>query len=124
MTKPPCGLLSYRCSREIGGELRSGDEYSWTSLRLSRDLRSRELYEESGERVGSWIACGFVGCALVEIQAALKDLKDLHVAGRFFTSTTVTHQFHLSPYSNPSAYCLSDLAATYHRRGLSGDEQA
>ena len=29
-------------------------------------------------RVGSCIACGFVGCALVGIQAALKELKDLH----------------------------------------------
>jgi hypothetical protein len=59
---------------------------------------------ESGERVGSWIACGFVGCALVEIQASLKDL---HMAGRFFTSTTVTRQFLLSPYTNSSAYCAS-----------------
>jgi len=40
-------------------------------------------------RVRGCIACGFVGCVLVGMQAALKELKDLH--GRFFTSTMVTH---------------------------------
>ena len=60
--------------------------FRWLSPEAELGLRlSRRLYAEleHGERVGSWIPCGFVGCVLIEIQVALKESKNLHMAGSF-----------------------------------------
>ena len=94
---------------------------------MNWDLRlSRRLYAEleHGERIGSRIPCGFVGCVLIEIQVALKESKNLHMAGRFFMSTTVMHQFPFSILRFLCLLCVSDLAATYHCQGPSGDKHA
>ena len=80
---------------------------------------------EHGERIESRIACRFVGCVLIEIQVALKESKNLHMAGRLFTSTktcillttelvcTACNQYHQQDVSLDTFFLFSSTQLTY-----------